>query len=506
MENSSSHAPPELWPSGDTPSPAFCAEDQRLRVMASFGMDELEADQELTNIASFAAQLCGVPIALVSLVEAERQRFLAREGTQESETPRSTSFCAHAMLGQGMMVIPDALEDDTFRDFDLVHNPPNVRFYAGVPLISAEGAPLGALCIIDPKPRPDGLSAFQIDGLQVLAQAVMRRLYAHRQQLEANAALAKSEAQFRLLADAIPDIAWSSAADGNFDYFNQRWYEFSGVEERPADGWETIFHPEDRDAWSGAWEQARQSGADYEAEFRLRRADGSWRWMLSRGTPFRNEAGEIERWFGTLTDIDAGHRLSQDRELLAGELAHRIKNIFAVISGLVGLRARGDDTLVAFANDLTSTIHALSRAQDLVRPLDGTGSEMPILLDALLAPYSGGTQASVQVSGDPAKFGAKAATPLALIFHELGTNAAKYGALSQETGKLSIKVAQVDDKVTIVWRETGGPPVAEPTSEGFGSRLIARSVKNQLGGTIQHNWDSAGLIVTIALPLERLQA
>jgi len=506
MVTNTPQSQPQLWPAGNIPAAAYCAEDQRLKVMASFGLDELEGDPELSAIARFAAQLCNVPMAMVSLIEAERQRFIVRQGTDAAVTPRSTSFCAHAMMDDGIMVVPDAKEDPRFCDFALVHNPPFVRFYAGVPLISAEGAPLGALCIIDSAPRADGLTAFQQDGLQVLAQAVMRRLYAHRQQLEANAALAKSEAQFQQLADSIPDIAWSSDADGNFDYFNQRWYEFVGADTRPDGGWKRTFHPDDRDAWDSAWQQARASGMDYKTEFRLRRADGIWRWMLVRGVPIRDAEGQIGRWFGTLTDIDTGHRLSENRELLAGELAHRIKNIFAVMAGLISMRARGDDKLMEFSADLNATIQSLSGAQDLVRPLDGTGAELLGLLEVLLAPYSSGSRLAVELSGDPVKFGAKAATPLALVFHELGTNAAKYGAFSVDGGVVSVHVSALENEVQIVWQETGGPTVEQPSSAGFGSRLVSRSIKNQLGGSVQHDWNSDGLVATITLPLDRLQA
>ncbi|QYU67439.1 hypothetical protein J4558_21340 [Leptolyngbya sp. 15MV] len=106
---------------GGTPlASALCGEDERARVLSAYGADGLVDDPDLTAITAFAARLCGTPIALVSLVEAERQRFLARNGIDALETPRSTSFCAHAMLDRAVMVVPDARVDPRFSGFELV--------------------------------------------------------------------------------------------------------------------------------------------------------------------------------------------------------------------------------------------------------------------------------------------------------------------------------------------------------------------------------------------------
>lgn len=126
----------------------------------------------LDRITDFAAKLCDAPIALVSLVERDRQSFLARTGLAVCETPRATSFCAHAMLGNDILIVPDATRDPRFADNPLVTGDPYIRFYAGAPLINDDGVPLGSLCVIDRLPRI-ALSDLQYQGLQVLAEAVM---------------------------------------------------------------------------------------------------------------------------------------------------------------------------------------------------------------------------------------------------------------------------------------------------------------------------------------------
>ena len=500
--------PTAPWPKAKAPDPAQLEDEVRLPVLAAFGMDALEDDAELERIVQFAAKLCDAPTSLVSIVEEERQRFLARQGLDVKETPRPTSFCGHAMLGDTVMIVPDAQEDERFADNPLVTGDPHIRFYAGAPLITSEGAPVGALCVIDTKARPEGLTPLQAEGLTVLRDAVMRRLHARRRDLVADARLKSSEDQLSALADSIPDIAWSTDKKGEINFFNRRWYEFTGLD--PAGALSNAaafkaFHPDDAAAYSAAWDASYEAGEPFEQEFRVRRADGTWRWMLSRGVPLFDSAGKASQWFGTLTDIDDGHRLSESRDLLARELSHRIKNIFAVISGLVVLRARNRPELTEFAAELGEAIRALGRAHDFVRPLKSEkGSELRGLLSVLMAPYGIGEGKQVSVSGVTVKLGKRAATPLALIFHELATNSAKYGALSREEGQVTIDLAERGDTILIDWDESGAPGAKPPEKDGFGSQLLDMSVRSQLDGSMDREWNDDGLKVRLLIPAKSL--
>src|SRR5690606_168175 len=138
------------------------------------------------RIARFAAQLCEAPIALVTIVESQTQRFLAHEGLRFDRAARSISSpCVHTMYRDEPSEVPDARADERFMADALVAGEPFLRFYAGYPLSSEEGAPLGSLCVIDPQPRPCGLTPFQRQGLEILGQAVMRRLRSRRHSLAA---------------------------------------------------------------------------------------------------------------------------------------------------------------------------------------------------------------------------------------------------------------------------------------------------------------------------------
>lgn len=146
--------------------------------LEAYDLDAMQVGGQLDRIAAFAAELCEVPVALVSLVERDRQFFLAKTGLAVCETPRATSFCQFAMRTHDVMVVPDATLDPRFAANPLVVHDPYIRFYAGAPLIDA-GLPLGSLCVIDRVPRA-GLSDFQYNGLQVLAEAVVAAFRAHR--------------------------------------------------------------------------------------------------------------------------------------------------------------------------------------------------------------------------------------------------------------------------------------------------------------------------------------
>ncbi|MGN7999095.1 sensor histidine kinase [Sphingomonas sp. 22176] len=492
----------------DTLEGNFC-QDEAVRAAAirSFGLADLIGSAELTRITDFASTLCEAPIALVSIVEGERQWFPVRTGLEVAETPRETSFCAHAMRGKDVMVVPDATQDSRFHENPLVTGEPRIRFYAGAPLASEEGVQLGALCVIDRAPRA-GLTDMQHEGLRVLAANIMALLGARRATRRTDRELEEREAKFRILADAMPQMVWSTRPDGFHDYYNAQWYAFTGVPSGSTDGegWNGMFHPDDQSkAWS-AWRNSLETGKPYEIEYRLRHADGVYRWVLGRALPIRDRDGAVTRWFGTCTDIHDQKMIQVQREIVAHELSHRIKNIFSVISGLISFSTRHHPELAEVANDLRERILALGRAHDFVRPHSEASKPSAVqdsltaMLRDLLEAYAG----RITILGDDAIIDDRSATPLALLFHELATNAAKYGSLSSRDGEVQIKIAADGTHVYLEWHEHGGPPIAVPSQEGFGTKLIELSAVRQLGGQIERDWSVGGLRLHLALPASAL--
>lgn len=318
-----------------------------------------------------------------------------------------------------------------------------------------------------------------------------------------------SEDGFYVLANAMPQMVWSTLPDGYHDYYNARWYEFTGVPAGSTDGegWSGMFHPDDQDRALSMWRNSLASGAPYEIEYRLRNADGDYRWVLGRALPVRDANGEITRWFGTCTDIHDQKMAFEQREIISHELSHRIKNIFSVIGGLIGLVTRDKPQFRGIADELRDRVVALGRAHDFVRPHSAASAPAIIhsglhgLLGQLLSPYQIEGRDRIVVVGDNPDIDDRSATPLALVFHELATNAAKYGALSQAEGVARIEIACRDGMVKIDWTESGGPAVFQKGHEGFGTRLMELSVVRQLGGSIARDWDSRGLSVGLLVPL-----
>ncbi|MBE2993406.1 PAS domain-containing protein [Sphingomonas sp. CFBP 13603] len=497
------------------PKTATFDEAERSRVISAYDVAGARAKGQLDDIVAFAAELCGAPVALLSLVEEEYQRFLARTGFDLEQTPRSMSFCAHAMHHHEVMEVPDAQADPRFVDNPLVTGEPYVRFYAGAPLVSSEGVPLGALCVLASAPR-EGLTRFQRDGLTLLAKAAMGRLDDRRSareqamaEAEARRTLEASDLKFRTLADTMPQMVWSTLPDGFHDYYNARWYEFTGAPAGTTDGegWNDMFHPDDQDRAWAIWRQSLDTGEPYNIEYRLRHFDGTYRWVLGRALPVRDENGAITRWFGTCTDIHEQKLAYEEREIISQELSHRIKNIFAVIAGLIAFSARGKPEFAGIATDLRHRINALGRAHDFVRPHSANSrpaaaqNSLHGLLQELFEPYQRIDGARLSVTGDDVQIDDRSATPLALLFHELATNATKYGALATELGTVRITVSANDDTVSLNWCEQGGPSVAKPTTPaGFGTQLIEMSAVRQLGGSVNRIWNDDGLIVDLTIP------
>ena len=214
------------------------------------------------------------------------------------------------------------------------------------------------------------------------------------------------------------------------------------------------------------------------------------------------------RWIGTCTDIHEQKLMMEEREMIAHELSHRIKNIFSVIAGLIGLSARQNPAIRDVADDLRDRILALGRAHDFVRPHSadsapriGQGQgRLWGILDQIFAPYRSGDGSRILLSGDDPFIDDRSATPLALLFHELATNAAKYGALSAASGRVHLNVSREGDDVRLDWREEGGPAIVPATAEGFGSRLMTLSVERQLGGRLQRDWRAEGLCLSLWIP------
>jgi two-component sensor histidine kinase len=266
-------------------------------------------------------------------------------------------------------------------------------------------------------------------------------------------------------------------------------------------------HPADLERVRSAFAATRAVVGAYEIDFRIL-AGSDIRWISARGQG--DDADMADRiMFGIFLDVTQRKQAEEAHELLAGEMSHRVKNLLTIATALTQITSRSTETKEDMAQELTSRLMALGRAQDLIRPSPGREREATLLGDlisVLLAPYDEkGASVRIRVSVPKINVGEGSSTTLALVVHELATNAAKYGSLSVASGTLDVSCNGQDDEVVIVWTERGGPPIsAQATLEGFGSQLVHRSMAAQLGGAIAFDWSAEGLVATLRMSKDRI--
>jgi len=244
-----------------------------------------------------------------------------------------------------------------------------------------------------------------------------------------------------------------------------------------------------------------------------RRKDGTVFDISLTVSPVRSANGEIIGASKVGRDISEIKRVQTQRELLLREMEHRIKNLFALASGVVSLSARSAATPRELAQTVGARLNALAKAHALTLAVPSLekidrSAMLQDILRTIMAPFDGETDSGkprISVSGINIPVSADTVTNFALLLHEFATNAAKYGALSVPGGTLEIISSQVADKILLEWRERGGPHIERAvTHEGFGSILARMTVTGQLGGDIARDWQPEGLCIRLTLDRGRL--
>lgn len=261
-------------------------------------------------------------------------------------------------------------------------------------------------------------------------------------------------------------------------------------------------HPEDFDRVRAAFASTREIFGDYELDFRILH-NGEIRWVSARGRG--DDEGIIGRvMFGVFLDVTERKMAEEGRELLAGEMSHRVKNLFAIASSLARISSRSTKTTDEMAHDISQRLDALGRAHELIRPSltkQKKALELSELLATILGAYDdkGTIGDRICVKLPCVMVGESSITTVALVIHELATNSIKYGALSSG-GTVNVSGSVDEDRVIIVWTERGGPPLTIHRGQpGFGSRLVHSSISSQLGGSITFDWPEVGAVVTLQI-------
>ncbi len=297
-------------------------------------------------------------------------------------------------------------------------------------------------------------------------------------------------------------MLWRGDAEGRCVYLSKAQRDFWGV---PDDGladftWDSTLLPEDAEKVYGPFSEGMTRQSGFRCEGRYRRADGEIRILETIARP-RFQNGVFTGMIGVNTDV-TDQRAAQARleanearqRLLVHEMSHRVKNILATVLSIASLTSRSAASLEAFSETFEARIVALAKTHDLLTGQDWQHADLRELLEAELGPYG----RKLSLTGDPVQLDATAAVNLALIIHEMATNAAKYGAYADPAGALDVAwTVEPGPRVVLDWTESGGPPVAPPTRTGFGSRMIERLLRGDLEGDLSADYRLSGLVARL---------
>jgi len=242
------------------------------------------------------------------------------------------------------------------------------------------------------------------------------------------------------------------------------------------------------------------------SEIRYRRKDGSEFWASLFISPVRDENGDIIQHFASFADLTKHKDDQAQSRMLIDELNHRVKNTLATVQSIVSQALRNATDPDEIREAIESRLFALSRSHNLLTRENWESAGLHDVIDAALEPFgiANGRAERFVVSGENVRFPPNAALALGIAFHELATNAVKYGAFSDGEGCITVDwtvVAAPDgDRLILYWREKDGPPVTPPTRTGFGSRVIERGLAHELKGTVKLDYRVDGVVCTIDVP------
>ncbi len=474
-------------------------ERHRLQTLQEYQLLDTDAEPAFDRITKLVADLFDVPIALVSLVDDCRQWFKSAHGLPVRETARDISFCQFVVSGNKALVVPDTHEDEQFRDNPLVTGEPFARFYAGVPLKAYNGEILGTLCILDSKPRavlePDELDRLADFADIIMAEAELRRAVAERDTAKSmlDQALDFSSVAIWQLDTRTNHVEWQGA-------YEKIWGADSGD---ALDSRKSAFdrmHPDDREEVAAQLDAAIAGIKPFANEFRILHPQLGLRWLAGRAE--WGEGGRQHILTGVNYDVTEQHSRQEYGDLLMRELHHRMRNLFATVGAIISLTRHSARDIDDYADRISNRLDAMNRAQNVLLGANFMTGSIHALMREVEAAFP-----RIRWSGPDVDLPENSIVAMALLFNELATNAAKYGALTSERGQVDISWTIDGPDISprefaLTWTESGGAVLTGPPKQSnFGTSLIDRSVRNNLGGSIERRWDPEGLVCHIRLPV-----
>jgi two-component sensor histidine kinase/DNA-binding response OmpR family regulator len=351
---------------------------------------------------------------------------------------------------------------------------------------------------------------------------VFAELYLKTKQLEslnrdleqrvAERTAALETANFRLVqSEEARSLALAAGDMGSWEYnvAGDRWNwdtglrQIFGVDDSFEPGKDAIrrrIHPEDFAGFTASLDALTAQNSTFQTELRILRDNGQVRWCLATTAGALDAQGVLERLSGVLVDITARKEAEAMQIMLAREVDHRARNALGVVQAIVRL-ARAD-TIDAYVKAVDGRIQALAHTHELLSKSRWQGADMERLIAEELAPYRAGEPGRIAIQGPAVMLAPERAQAIGLVLHELATNAAKYGALSGQDGRLEVRWLEQDGVLTFFWLETGCRDVAPPTRKGFGTKIIAGSIHRGNGGETRFEWLPTGLRFTLTFRCE----
>jgi PAS domain S-box-containing protein len=336
---------------------------------------------------------------------------------------------------------------------------------------------------------------------------VLAALFAERRQHEATVIEKEERLEKALAVGGVAAFDWDVRSD--LLHNSESAAQILGVDpQRTITGTSflTRVHPDDRALLEILVGSVSPSSPSYSAKFRYTRPDGREAWLEKTSKAEFDGAGHTVRFEGLLLDITERQLAEEQQKMLTAELDHRVKNVLARVAVVAMSTRQSSTTLDEFVKSLDGRIQSMAAAHSLLSQSGWHSVNLASLVQSQLAPYA--TDANVRVNGADVMLTAAEIQAMAMVLHELGTNAAKYGALSVPGGQVSVNWERRLNgyeraTLTLMWRELGGPPLPVEVQSGYGTNLIRDLVPHELGGTVDLAFASEGLICKIELPLER---
>ena len=344
--------------------------------------------------------------------------------------------------------------------------------------------------------------------LEVLNSELEARVAARTAELEAQTERLRQSEERRSIALSAGDMgSWEvDLVTGHLEWDDGP-YRIFGVDpanfEPTVERIEAMMHPDDREKHALA-AIVGAGGSRFQVEFRIVRPNGEVRWCYGAGIITRDADGKPVRMNGVTVDITDRKRAEEHQVLLAREVDHRAKNTLAVVLSV--LRLTRASTTKDFIATVEGRVHALAATHNLLSATRWEGADLGKIVEEEMAPYHANHRQRVITGGPAVVLLPATAQAVALALHELATNAAKYGALSTETGTLAVTWRAEGDALVLDWTETGGPPTAEPARLGFGLTIVRSSIEAQFRGGVSYEWRREGLRCTLSIPAAQIAA